>query len=168
MPVRYRVHPLQRYIGIGFTLLIIAYVLYFLITKINLDTPNFFKITSLVILYIGIDSFIRHVTTLNELIFTQECLWLRFVLKKSIPIPWENIKSLQLQKRITYYVYLGYMDEKGKLQVFKTAASFPKMIEILYNISDLTSEIAMNDELSKMIELLKEISFGKQEENNEL
>lgn len=168
MPVRYRVHPLQRYPGILFTLLIILGILYFLFTKVNLDSPNFIKVISLVVLYIGLDQFFRHVSSLNEVIFTQECLWLRFVLKSPIPILWENIKSLQLNKRITYYVYIGYVDTNGKLQTYKTPASFPKMLEILYNISELAPGIPMNDKLRKMLELLKDISQSSQEDKNEL
>ena len=168
MPVRYRVHPLRRLFGVAINTVLIIAALNLMLTRVNLDSPNLIKITLLVILYIGIDSLMRHLTSLNEVIFTPECLWLRFVLKKGIPIPWENIKTLVLQKRITYYVYIGYIDLKGKKQVYKTPASFPKMIEILFNIADLAPHIAMNDELKKMIDVLRELTFGKQETENEV
>jgi hypothetical protein len=168
MPVRYRVHPLRRLFGIAINTVLIISALNLMFTKVNLDSSNFIKVTLLVILYIGIDSLYRHLTSLNEVIFTPECLWLRFVLKRGIPIPWENIKSVVLEKRITYYVYIGYVDLKGKRQVYKTAASFPRMIEILFNIADLAPHIGMNDELKKMIDVLRELTFGKQETENEV
>ncbi len=168
MPVRYRVHPYKRIFGIALNTVVVIAALNLMFTRVNLDSSNFIKIAPLVILYIGIDSLMRHLTGLNEVIFTPECLWLRFVLKKGIPIPWESIKSMQLQKRITYYVYIGYIDLKGKQQVYKTTASFPKMIEIMFNIADLAPHVVMNDELKKMIDILREITFGKQETNNEV
>ena len=168
MPVRYRVHPLRRLFGVAINTVVIIAALNLLITKVNLDSSTFVKIMTMAILYIGIDSLLRHLTTLNEVVFTPECLWLRFVLKKGIPIPWENVKTMMLQKRITYYVYIGYIDLNGKKRVYKTPASFPKMIEIMFNIADLAPNVTMNDELKKMIDVLREITFGKQEKDNEV
>lgn len=159
MPVRYRFHPLIRWIMIAFTALIAGYTIYFLVRWVNAETPLFFKVTPLVILYIGLDSLFRHLTALNEVIFTPECLWLRFIIKPSIPIPWENIQSMQLQKRITYYLYIGYTDLKGRKRIYKTPASFPKMTEILFNIADLAPAVLMNEELDKMIAYLRELAI---------
>lgn len=158
MPVRYRFHPLIRWVMIAFTALIAGYSIYFLVRWVNADTPMFFKITPLVILYIGLDSLFRHLTALNEVIFTPECLWLRFIIKPAIPIPWDNLRALQLQKRITYYLYIGYTDLKGQQKLYKTPASFPKMTEILYNIADLAPQVEMNEELAKMVAYLREIA----------
>jgi len=167
MPVRYRFHPLIRWVMILFTGMIVAYTGYFLVRWVNSATPMFFKITPLVILYIGLDSLFRHLTSLNQVIFTEECLWLRFVLKPSIPIPWESLKSMRLQKRITYYLYIEYTDLKGRDKIYKTPASFPKMTEILFNIADLAPGISMNKELENMIVYLRELSAKKPEETND-
>lgn len=156
MPVSYRFHPLIRWVMILFTGAIVGYTVYFLARWVNAETPLFFKITPLVILYIGLDSLFRHLTSLNQVIFTPECLWLRFVLKRSIPIPWENLVGLQLQKRITYYLYVTYKDLNGRDRVYKTPASFPKMTEILYNLADLAPQVKMNQELENMITYLRD------------
>lgn len=162
MPVSYRFHPLLRWIMILFTALIVGYTVYFLVRWVNAETPLFFKVTPLVILYIGLDSLLRHLTSLNRVIFTPECLWLRFIIKPAIPIPWENIKTMRLQKRITYYLYIGYRDLKGKDKVYKTPASFPKMMEILFNIADLAPQVEMNDELQNMIIYLRDFLAKKE------
>lgn len=157
MPRRYRVHPLLITIRVVMALALVAYSLYFLGRWVSADTHLILKILSLVILYIGLDSLFRHLTMLSSIIFTPECLWLRFPLKPSIPIPWENIEGAQLQKRITLYFILGYRDLKGRKRSFKTPASFPKMLEIMYNISALAPQAELNQELDGVVKYLKEL-----------
>lgn len=158
MPVRYRVHPLIRFFMIGISVLIGAYALFFLFTYVFTDSPWLVKFLPIMILFVALDSVLRHVTSLNSVIFTPECLWLRFLLKPSLAIPWEKIQSMEFRKTLTYYVYLTYLDARGNKRVFKTNASFPKMLEIMYNIADLTPNLAMDEKLAKMINYLREIT----------
>lgn len=158
MPVSYRYNVISRTFMLFFASFISLYTIYFLVTRVTAETPMFFKILPMIILYISLDSVFRHVTSLNQVIFTAECLWLRFILKPSVPIPWDDIESMQLRKQITYYLHLGYKDIKGRKRMFKVNAAYPKMLEIIYNIADLSPNVVMNDELVKMISYLKEIS----------
>lgn len=165
MPVRYRLHPVNIGIKVVFALAVAIYASYFAAKMVSQDSPIFFKIVALLLIYVGIDSTIRHLSTLSSVYFTPECLWLRFPLKPSIPILWENLISMQLQKKITYYIYIEYKDLKGRNRIFKTPASFPKMTEILYNIADIApQQIKMNLELEKMVEVLR--AFADQETND--
>lgn len=161
MPVSYRYNVVSRTVMLLFASFITVYTIYFLITRVTADTPLFFKILPMIILYIALDSVFRHVTSLNQVIFTAECLWLRFILKPSIPIPWDEIESMQLRKQITYYLHLGFKDLKGRKRLIKVNAAYPKMLEIIYNIADLSPNVVMNDELVKMVTYLKEVSSSE-------
>lgn len=163
MPVRYRVHPLLIFFKVVLALALIVPAIVLLVNKVDADTPLFFKLAALMVLYIGLDSVFRHTTSLSSVIFTQECLWLRFPLKPSIPIPWDKFISMRLHKRITYYLYLEYTDLKGQNRTYKTVTSFPKMTEILYNISELAPHIQVTGELEKIILYLRELVKVKQE-----
>jgi hypothetical protein len=158
MPVSYRVHPLIRFSMIGVSTLIGAYALYFLFTYVYVGSPWLVRFLPIMILFVALDSVLRHVTSLNSVIFTPECLWLRFLLKPSLAIPWDKITSMEFRKFLTYYVYIGYIDGKGNKRVFKTNASFPKMLEVMYNIADLAPTLVMDEKLDKMIAYLREIT----------
>lgn len=164
MPVRYRMHPGVRIPMIVGALLIAAWCLYVLFNHVSSETKLFYKILPLMVLFIALDSALRHLTSLNSVIFTPECLWLRFLLKPAIAIPWANISSLEFRKVLTYYVFLTYQDARGKQKIFKTSASFPKILEIMYNIADLCPQLVMNDELNKMVSVMRDIKARQDQE----
>jgi hypothetical protein len=62
-------------------------------------------------------------------------------------------------------VYLKYTDARGRDRLFKTNASFPKMLEIMYNIADLCPQIQMNDELAKLVQVMQRIKDSERSES---
>lgn len=64
---------------------------------------------------------------------------------------------LGLRKVITYYMFLEFTDRRGKTRVLKSPASFPKMLEIMYNIADLAPQARLNDELDKMVGVIRRV-----------
>lgn len=164
IPVRYRMHAAVRIPMIVGALLIAAWCLYVLFNHVNSDTSLFYKMLPVLVLFVALDSALRHLTSLNSVIFTPECLWLRFILKPSLTIPWENIRALEFRKVLTYYVFITYQDLRGKQKIFKTSASFPKILEIMYNIADLCPQLVMNDELRRMISVMKDLKTRQDQE----
>lgn len=165
MPIRYRYHRYARFIMALISSLLTVYILYILFTRVDASTPLMGKLIPILILYIAMDSFWRQATGLNQVIFTEDCLWLRFLLKPSIPIQWESIETLQLRKQLAYHLIIGYNDLKGRKRIFKTSASFPKVMEIIYNISDLAPRAVLNEELRKMVDLINRIVVNRDEGN---
>lgn len=165
LPIRYRYHRYARPLMASIAAILTIYILYFLFTRVDANTPTLGKIVPIIILYIASDSFLRQATGLNQVIFSEECLWLRFLLKSSIPIPWENIETIQLHKQFTYRLIIGYKDLNGRKKIFKTSASFPKIMEIIYNISDMAPEAVLNEELRKMVDLMRKIVLNREEGN---
>ncbi|HOC95265.1 MAG TPA: hypothetical protein PK802_05250 [Candidatus Cloacimonadota bacterium] len=165
MPVRYRLHPLSRLPFLAISIAVAAWCLWVLFNRISSETPSFFRILPLVVLFIALDTAVRHLTNLNSVIFAPECLWLRFILRPSIAIPYERIQGMEFRKSITYYVYLKYTDARGRDRLFKTNASFPKMLEIMYNIADLCPQIQMNDELAKLVQVMQRIKDSERSES---
>lgn len=143
---------------IAITLTLAIYSVYFLTRYVNQDTPLIAKLIPIMILFVALNSLVRHVTSLNSLIFAPECLWLRFILKPSIAIEYKNIESLKLQRTLMYYLFLTYRDSKGNKRVYKTSAGFPKMLEIMYNIAEMSPQIVLDDHLAKVIGYLKEVN----------
>ncbi len=157
MPVRYRVPVLTRVLGILAHSLISGYCIFVLFFIIRNSTPFLMKFLPLVVLFISLDSLFKHFTTLNSVIFTPECLWFRYLLLPSVPIEYDRISAMELRKVITYYMFLEFTDRRGRKRTLKSPASFPKMMEIMYNIADLAPQAKLNDELDKMVGVIRRV-----------
>lgn len=163
MPVRYRYNPVSKGISVLTHFLISGYCLYVLVVHVTAQSAWWMKYLPLVVLFVSLDSLVRHVTTLNSVIFTPECVWFRYILKPPNPIEYDRLISLELKKVITYYVFVVFTDRKGAKRIIKVPASFPKMIEILYNIADLSPQIIMNEELDKMIGVIRNLKARQEQ-----
>jgi len=157
MPARYRVNPYLRWISVIAQLVVTVLCLYVLFYKLTAVSSWLIRILPLVVLFVSLDSLFRHLTSLNEVLFTPECLWFRYILRPSVPIEYDRITSLELRKVLTYYVFLGFTDRSGKARVLKTQASFPRMLEIMFNIADLAPHVVMNQELDKMVHVIRDL-----------
>ncbi|MCB5224916.1 MAG: hypothetical protein WCY21_05200 [Candidatus Cloacimonadaceae bacterium] len=164
MPVRYRVPVVSRVLGISAHLLISGYFIWLLFTKITQESPYMLKILPILALFVSLDALLRHFSSLNSVVFTPECVWFRYLLLPSRAVEYENIKTMELRKVITYYMFLTYTDQRGKVRVLKNPASFPKMIEIMYNIFDLAPQVQLDPELQKMMNTVHRLKNSQEEE----
>ena len=164
IPVRYRIHALVR----GFTILLSGstalYSVYFLYMHVTAATPLFYKLLPLVIFFVGADSFLRHVLSLNSVTFWEDQLKLGFIAKRSISIPYKSIRSIEIKKQITIYLYIEYVDDKGRNQTFRIKGSFPKVLEIIVNLYDLVPELTLTDKMKQTCEYLMQSARGGQDE----
>lgn len=164
LPVRYRYSPFIRIFMLAFACLVFAYTLYFLLAVVNADTPMFFKLLPLGIMFVCLDSILRQVTSLNSVIFLQDSIRFTYMAKKNVEIPYDSIISLDLFKHITYYMHLRYRDADGHEQLFKTPASFPKVLEIILNIADLAPNVKVTGILAQAVEHLREQAKAENEQ----
>jgi len=126
------------------------YFIVFLIPRYQ-NVTLFFKIISVVVLYISGSTLFKHLTSLNSVIIGNECLELRFLLRKRIIIPWYNFIGMEIYKVITHYWKLIYNDSKGKKRIFKTALAFPGIMNILLSIQDKKPDLELNELLRQVL-----------------
>lgn len=155
LPSFYRFHPVQRYLMIVLSLLTASYSIYFMARYIQADTPILFKIIPTVITFIALDHLLKHLTTLNTVYFHDDYLALGFLAKRNLLIPYDKIESIVLSRVITYYVYITYQDEKGQRQSLKVNASFPKILEIMLLIYDMSPNLKIDEKLVKMLQYVR-------------
>lgn len=132
-----------------------AYSLYFLFNFVHSDTPIFFKILPTLILYIALDTVFRHLTNLNKISFTDDKLVFSYLAKKSLEIPYHNISSIDMYKKITHYIKVSYMDLQGNQKQFVTNASFPKMLTVLMMIYDLSPNLELDPKMKEAFEYIR-------------
>jgi hypothetical protein len=155
-PIHYRFPPFVRWGMVLVTTLVCIYSLYFLIKVVNSETPPFFKILPLIIMFIALDSALKHLTTLNCVTFYEDRIGFSYIIKPKLEIKYDDILYMELRKHITYYVQFRYLDAQGQEKMFSTPASFPKTLEIMLIIADLAPNIKLSDKLSSAVQHMRE------------
>ena len=161
IPVRYRIHILARGTMIAFALAIATYSIYFLVLYVRADTPLFYKLLPLIIFFIGVDSLFRHLFSLNSITFFENHLAMGYIAKRSLKIPYENLISMELTKKITFYLFLNYKDDKGVTTEFRVKGSFPKVLEIILGLYEMVPQLVLSDKMRRTCEYLQEAAQNK-------
>lgn len=156
IPVVYRYNPIARWFTLGLAFVIVIYCVYFLTRFVHSYTPLFFKLLPLFICFIALESILRKITSLNSVLFEADYLRLGFIARKAIVIPYDKIQHLELKKKITHYLVIGYEDSKGKISSYTTPASFPHILEIIVNIADLAKSAVIPETMLNLLEYVKE------------
>lgn len=165
IPVRYRVHPLIRGFMIMISGAVCLYSVYFLIFHSRYDAPFIFKLLPFIIFFVGGDSLLKHLLSLNSITFWDEGLKFAYLAKKSLSVRYDQIVSMYLKRHVTYYLYLTYREADGSITTFRTKASFPRILEIMTNIYDLVPGLDIPDEITrKSCQFLAEQARLKQEQ----
>lgn len=152
-PLRFRFHPIVRFFMLMLAAIAAGYSIYFIAIVIPRygQVTIFFKIVSVVILYISLSTIFKHLTSLNSVIISQEGITLGFLLRRSITIPWHNLSKMEIYKIITHYWKLSYLDHTGIVRVFKTSLAFPGIMEILLLIQAHKPDIELNELLKQVL-----------------
>jgi hypothetical protein len=109
----------------------------------------------LAITFVGLDSVLKKISSLDSVTFHKDHLRLGFIARKPLEIPYDNILGLELHKKITFYFGVRYMDLHGKQQKYTTQASFPHTLEIILNIADMAPKAEVPDQMKSIVEYLK-------------
>ena len=70
MPVKFSVKTVNRILGILFQAFIIFCCLLVLFTSLKKGSSVWLKIIPLIVLFVALDNLLRHLTTLNSVVFT--------------------------------------------------------------------------------------------------
>ncbi len=139
----------------------IVYSLYFLLFVVNAEAPVFYKIVPFVILFVGLDSILRRITSLNSISFLEDHLKMGYIAKKSIIIPYDSIQSIDLLRKVTYNMLISYRDERGESKQISTPASFPHILEIMLNVADMAEQAVIPEKMQGILDYLKEMASEK-------
>lgn len=154
-PIVYKYNTFVRSFTLLLLFLIFFYGLYILVNKVYADTPMFAKLLPLVISFIALDNIFRKLTSLNKVIFEEDYLKLSFLAKRAIIIPYDEIISMDLKKKISMYFTIVYKDAAGNKQYYTTPASFPHILEIIVNIADLATQAVVPENMKTLLDYLK-------------
>ncbi|HPA24653.1 MAG TPA: hypothetical protein PLS44_03250, partial [Candidatus Cloacimonas sp.] len=111
----------------------------------------------LIILFIALDSAFKQLTSLYRVTFYEDRICFGFLGKPKLIIPYENITAIDLTKQISFAIVLKYRDNNRE-KIFKTSASFPKILEILLNLADFAPHAQLNELLGKVVNHLRNLA----------
>ena len=157
LPATYRYSPWIRFIMLFVALAICIYAIFFFVKFVSGTTPIFFKVLPLIILFIALDSAFKQLTSLYKVTFYENRICFGFLGKPKLIIPYENITSIDLTKQISFAIVLKYRDNNRE-KIFKTSASFPKILEILLNLADFAPHAQLNELLGKVVNHLRNLA----------
>lgn len=157
LPATYHYSLWMRLIMLIVALVICLYALFFFVRFVSSDTPIFFKVLPLIILFVALDSVFKQLTSLNRVTFYEDKICFGFLGKPKVVIPYDNISSIDLNKQISFSIILKYRDG-DKEKIFKTSASFPKILEILLNLADFAPNAQLNQLLGKVVNHLRNLA----------
>lgn len=158
-PMLYRFHPLVRFSMILLSMIAAGYGIYFIFILIPRyhDVTSFFKIVSVVVLYVALHTLYKHLTSLNSVIIRDDRLELGFLLRKKIIIPWTKLIEMKIYKAITHFWKITYKNDDNKVKSFKTSLAFPGIMDILLMIQDKKPDVEMNELLSQVLKYKRTI-----------
>ncbi len=155
LPVVYRYNQGFRWFMIFLSFLMIVYSVYFMTLFVTSDTPAFYKMMPLIICFVGLDSILRKITSLNSITFSHDGIRFGYIAKRSTFITYEDIQSLELLRKVTYYMQIAYRDKDGKVRQIKTPASFPHVLEVIFNVADLAKSAVIPEKMQGVLDYLK-------------
>lgn len=155
IPVVYRYNQIVKWFVILLSFLMVVYSLYFMLNFVHAETPIFFKLMPLFICFMGLESILRKVTSLNSVTFMPEHLRLGYIAKPKLILPYDSIRSIDLLKKITIYITLSYQDEKGVEHKLRTPASFPHTLEIIFNLAEMAKQAYIPEKMQGVLDYLK-------------
>jgi hypothetical protein len=145
-PIRFRFHPLARWSMLTLAFVTACYCLHFMIVIIpqSENATIFVKALAIIILTISINTIYKHLTSLNSVIISQDSLVLKFLLRKTIMISWNNLVQMDIYKAISHYWKIKYLDSRGDSKIFNTSLAYPGIMTILSIIQERKPDIELN------------------------
>lgn len=166
LPRSYWFNPVIRWFTLLFSIFAIVYSLFLIFTRLNADSSTLTKAVPFLILFFALNSLLRNIFSLNQLHFTESHLEMKYLALKKVIIPWESFVSLKLGNARQKRLVIKYRKADGSVVSQDLTFAFPKMLEILNSILELTPEIEL-DEFMQSVMITKEEKNRAEELNQD-
>lgn len=173
-PRSYNFNQFIRWFTLLLGIFAFVYSFYYIFTAINPNTSNIKKAIPFIILFLSINSLLKNLFSLNKITFEENRVIFKFIVRKSIPIYWEEITGMSFAEGRRKFIKIHYQRD-GEKKVFDMSLSFPNMVEIVNSIAELCNDIEYDDFLQKVIiseqeknlMKLRPVNFKNTEKKNE-
>ena len=173
-PRVYRFNQFIRWFTLSFGTLAIVYSFWLIFTKVNADSSKFQQFVPFAIMFLALNSVFRNLFSLNSIRFQKDAIAFRYLLRKSVKIPWVDILKIELNDSKRKMIRLLYINN-GEEKNFEFTINFPDMLEIVNSIAEMNPNIKYDEFIEKVIitpqekEQIqkKQVETSKQEQKTE-
>ncbi len=173
-PRVYRFNQFIRWFTLSFGTLAIVYSFWLIFTKVNADSSKFQQFVPFAIMFLALNSVFRNLFSLNSIRFQKDAIAFRYLLRKSVKIPWVDILKIELNYSKRKMIRLLYTNN-GEEKNFEFTINFPDMLEIVNSIAEMNPNIKYDEFIEKVIitpqekEQIqkKQVETSKQEQKTE-
>ena len=155
LPKTYRFNPLIRIFTIILGLFATYYSLWLIFTKLGHDSSQITKYAPFLILFLGLNSLMKNLFTLNSIKFEEDKVNFRYLLKKTKSIPWENITRMEFYSKRMKAIKIFYT-EGGKKKTYYMLLNMPKMLEAINTMAEKAVNCEYDEYLASIVQPAKE------------
>ena len=149
-PRVYRFNQFIRWFTLSFGTLAIVYSSWLIFTKVNADSSKFQQFVPFAIMFLALNSVFRNLFSLNSIRFQKDAIAFRYLLRKSVKIPWVDILKIELNDSKRKMIRLLYINN-GEEKNFEFTINFPDMLEIVNSIAEMNPNIKYDEFIEKVI-----------------
>ena len=170
LPRTYKFNQFIRWFTIILALFAIIYSIVFIFYHIDPNTSKIKKAIPFIILFLGINSLLKNLFTLNKIVFTKDDITFKYLAKKPVVIRWEEIKKMTFPESRQKIIKIFYT-QNGENKEFDLNLTFPNMLEIINSIAEMNKNIEYDkflqniviSEQEKNLMKLRPVNFKKKE-----
>ena len=164
LPRSYKFNQFIRWFTIILALLIIAYSLWIIFTQVYSDSSKFQKYLPFALMFLGLNSLLKNIFSLNKIIFRQQGISFHYISRKAVKVAWDNMKKMELNDSKRKMIRIKYMEDKVE-KTFEFMMNFPGMLEIINSIAELCPQLVYDEFLDRVIISKDEkIAYRKKQE----
>ena len=150
-PRSYRFNAFIRWFTLIFAAAAIVYSVWLIFNKIEADSSKLVKIVPFLIIFFASNSLMRNLFSLNTIVFKENEIVFRFLARKSVRISWKSIRKMELEDARHKMIKISFEADDGKNKIFRFSLSFPKMLEIINGIAEMSPQAEYDQFLQNVI-----------------
>jgi len=150
-PRSYRFNAFIRWFTLIFATAAIVYSVWLIFNKIEADSSKLVKIVPFLIIFFASNSLMRNLFSLNTIVFKKNEIVFRFLARKSVRISWKSIRKMELEDARHKMIKISFEADDGKDKIFRFSLSFPKMLEIINGIAEMSPQTEFDQFLQNVI-----------------
>lgn len=155
LPRTYKFNQFIRWFTLILAILAIAYSVWLIFNKIDADSSKFSQFIPFAIMFLALNSLLKNLFTLNKIKLTKEYISFKYLAKKSVRIPWEQLVELGLNEGKRKMISLKYLE--GDIEkTLEYSLSFPKPLEIANSIAEMAPHIKFDEFMGAVVITEKE------------
>ncbi len=128
----------------------VFYAFWYIFNQIDAETPGFKKAVPFIILFFGINSLLRNLFGLNSVKILKKGVKFCYILRKSVFIEWDKIKSIKFKDGKIKNFLITY-DKSGIEKVFELSINFPNMLEIINSVAQMRPDAEYDEFLNNVV-----------------